>query len=686
MSSSSSSTYSGGDDNEFSRADEPIHEDFGFDGWDDSEITFDDAPIQKTAAAPAAQIHTEEAWPDLLESAAPIKKLSMTMKPIGQKDNNDDDNADEDFYDGDMEDDENVIDEEEAMRATPVPTPKSQTEETLVVDENDIEDEDLDVEKEEDEAREAEEEAAEKKRRAEEEERTLQRKQEQADREKREADEAVAKVRAEREKAEKARRDAELAAQKAVKERKEADDAKRVAVAQQPSEKEKPKPATPKPAVTATPKAAAKPAADLDPIPKESAPAFVERTDDAANMPAKSRFMQSSAAISPKSTNDYDSLLVEHAVKPLQLTNSRKDEESLNLIGDALKGLFEYVATPSSKRAPTFKNNFYVAKSKDVTSDTLTRVQSAMNFISKLKPVATDVNNRELYKKTTLETSIEPLLRNIAHTLCAYVTSQQNVPTSTRRALSQALIADVIQKSEKGQIAHAALLLAFVVGNLLLSEAAALKTAELVAETPHKKNEFHALRVRIVNEVAAFVASADYAMPTASVVKQTMESIASVSKTFDSAALKYSPTETNLNGHKSYGTALAVMLREYVRYNPVNRSLAEGGSAPLVQLLFQVNLLMPDTIMYPRATFDVLAGMLDGVKGALSAVDVESDRTQIIELWNRVKKLLGGQSDYLSSSSLTQQKQTKVESVKPVAAKTTTDKFIRRFADDSDSE
>lgn len=651
MSSSSSSSYGTDDQDVVSNVDANADHDDGFDGWGiDNEISFDEP------AAPAAAFSSvtnankissvnEEAWPEVFASKA---SANINTVPIGQNEADEE----EDYYEGDMDDEDMTVEIVKEQQTESKQSVEAESEDVGDDDDDDEENASIRAVREEEEARLAQRDAEEKRRTAEQQERLLQRKKEQAEREKKEADEAANRVREEREKAERARREAELAAQKAEKERKEADQA---------TEKAK--------------RDRAKPA-EVDPIPKETIPGYFDRTSDTNT--AASTESSPSKIVAPTNANEADVLLAQHSNAPQQIVKAQSSSHELETVKASLQQLFQYVSSPAESRAISFRNSHFSARSKDVTVNTVERVRSALSFTKNLVPTGTKTAlDFDRLKPTT---NIEPLLANISQVLAAYVASQRNVESQTRRALSLALITAVIDKTDRENLANTALILAYVVGSLLISEAGQLKTAEMVAETESKKKQFRVLRAKIVTDVNDFLSATRTAMVGGEYKKKFIDSVAEISSSFPSAAEKYAFAANPVFGKKSYGTALAMLLREFVRYNPVNTIAV--GTELLTQLLLQSFSIMPDIIIYPVAMYDVLAGMLDGIRGLLSVVDVESDRKKILEFWSVVSKALSGQA---LSAANSKQPAAQLSAAAPIKQSATT-KFRHRFATDSDSE
>jgi len=87
--------------------------------------------------------------------------------------------------------------------------------------------------------------------------------------------------------------------------------------------------------------------------------------------------------------------------------------------------------------------------------------------------------------------------------------------------------------------------------------------------------------------------------------------------------------------------------------------------------VFQANMLMPDLIMYPEATYDVLSGMLDGLKGTFNVIDSAQDRQKVIAAWNQIKTDLSDQTSYLSANSHATVSKTETKSSQPTTTKPT---------------
>jgi len=428
--------------------------------------------------------------------------------------------------------------------------------------------------------------------------------------------------------------------------------------------------------VTTTPSSTTK----VEPIPKESIPELANRGEE-ADEAKEAKSTESSPIVQSKemqktleTAKDVQEILEKNLNEKNKVVDSAKDAEELKKLRDALAEFHKYAATPNDKRAVSFKNNIFNAKSKDITVSHEKRLFLALKCLEKmtaLPSIGVKDADKTRFVRTTPNLSVDSLMSQLSHALAAFISSQENVPSATRRALAQALIADVTKSSSaNSSVARTTLILAGTIGNMLLSEAASLKTASLVTSSQEKRTMFDGLRRKIIADVDKFVEAISVAVPSAAATKKILQQISAVSENFRTAALKFS----SISGHESgksgdsYATSLSMLLRQFTQYGP---SVTEYNANQdfVTMLIFQANMLMPDLIMYPEATYDVLAGMLDGLKGTFNVVDSAQDRQKIIASWNQIKTDLSDQTSYLSENSHATVAKTETKSSQPTTSK-----------------
>lgn len=633
MSSSSSSEAGEYSDHDFSVQGDTHIDDKDFDGWDDNPITFEtdtnnkDADEQ-TGSNTTKSVQIDESWPSFDEPVAVVMKRSV---PVGQ---NEEEEEDEEIYEGSLQA-EDIEEEEEGGGED---------------DENEQQEETPAQKKirEEMEARQAEAEAAEKKRRLEEAKRALDKSKADSEREKREAVEAEKKRREEEEKVRKAFRDQQEALKKAEKERKEADEAAAAKKTPQPSPMKQQPPAPAK-------------HTEVQPIPKETIPDLNRRARETAAMEDEPQQQTQQKVTSVSSTaKELDDALAKHSNDNNQFQKAVRDPKILDRLRAALDEFHQYAKTPIAERSYTFQNEFFNASSKSITNDVRMRLQEIVEAAKKLTVGEKD-EDRLFYEVSPYSTAVEPLLKQLSHALCAYITSQEKVDPQQRRGVAGALIADVIVKADPENVARTTQILACTIADLLCSEAAALKIAELVSEG-EKKKLFRKLRVLILNDVTAFINSINASTATA---EKIMQQISVVSSSFEEIANNFTAIKTegsqkpSTNKRMSHGMVLSILLRQYVLYNPAVRNFFTDNEDARASLVYQSNVIVPDLIMYPEAMYDVLAGMLDTIRASFNVISKTEDRTRVMLVWNQIKKELTSQVGYLSQSEQAPKAETK---------------------------
>lgn len=638
MSSSSSSDAGEYSDHDFSVHGDAHTDDKGFDGWglDDEQITFDtsnnndddDNPEETGNSATKPALVVDDGWPSFDEPTAVVMTRSV---PVGQNEEEEDD----EIFEEEEQDEDVVVDEEETNNQAESLAQKKAREEM--------------------EARQAEAVAAEKKRRLDEAKRALEKSKTDSEREKREAAEAEKKRREEEEKVRKAFREQQEALQKAEKERKEAEEAAAAVKAKKPTA------ISPMKQQPAAPAVAPKKNADVPPIPKETIHDLNRRARETHDN-QEEKVPQQKAPVSTPTAKEIDDALAKHLNEKGQFQKAARDQKVLDRLRAALDEFHQYAKTPIAERDYTFQNEFFNASSKDFTKEGTLRLQSIVDAAKKLR-VGEKNEARLYYEVSPFDPSVEPLLKQLSHALCAYITSQAKVGAQQRRGVASALIADVIYKSDPENMARTAQILAVTIADILCSEAAALKIAELVSEG-EKKKKFQDLRVLILGDVISFINSISASTGAASKI---VNQIAAVSSSFEELAYRFSAINTegkekhgvNNNKRMSHGLVLSILLRQYVLYNPAVRNFTTDNDDARASLTYQSNIIVPDLIMYPEAMYDVLAGMLDGVRSSFNIVSKTEDRTRVMLIWNEIKGELNNQVGYLLRAKMEQAKVTR---------------------------
>ena len=432
--------------------------------------------------------------------------------------------------------------------------------------------------------------------------------------------------------------------------------------------------------VTTTPPSTKK----VEPIPKESIPELADRGEEADEAKQAKSAESSPPIVQSKemqktleTAKDVQEILEKNLNEKNKVVDSAKDAEELKKLREALTEFHKYAATPNEKRAASFKNNIFNAKSKDITVSHEKRLFLALKCLEKmtaLSSIGVKDEDKTRFERTRPNLSVENLMSQLSHAFAAFISSQENVPSLTRRALSLALIADVVKSSSaNNSVARTTLILAGTIGNMLLSEAASLKTASLVTSSPEKRAVYDGLRRKIIADVDKFVDAISAAIPSAAATKKILQQVSAVSVNFSTAALKFSPVSGHEAGKsgESYATLLSMLLRQFTQYGP-SATEFNANQDFVTMLVFQANMLMPDLIMYPEATYDVLSGMLDGLKGTFNVIDSAQDRQKVIAAWNQIKTDLSDQTNYLSANSHVTVSKTETKSSQPTTTTTTT--------------
>lgn len=529
-----------------------------------------------------------------------------------------------------------------------------------IENEEESEDSDSDSDEVASEKRKAETLAAEKKRRLEEAKKALEKT--QSEREKHDAEEAEQKRLEEEAKARKELLEKQEAQKKVDEERRKAEEA-----ANQRKQQEK--------------------RTTVPPIPKESMPDFNRRRAETGKEENPVE-----GFVTPK---EADVVLAKHNNTPNQIAKVSRDPKTLNRLRAALEEFHNYAKKPAASRDSSFQNEFFNAKSKDITVESVARLRNVIDSMKKLQIGGDEQDSDRLLYELDDEAvaPLEVLLKNISHALCAYVTSQVHVSSERRSGLAKILIAQVTKHADEHNIARTTQILSYTIACMLLSEAAALKTAALLS-SDEKKQVFISLRQKIVDDVSNFIKATNAFIPSEAETKKILLQITNASALLEKAE-QTAIGNTSKQTQQSRALNLSVLLRQFVRYNPAIPYVGTDNGGALALLVYQSNLLVPELIMYPEALYDVLAGMLDGLKGTFNVIDKPADRKKVIDLWNEIKESLTEQTNYLASSSktsgpakTTQPKPTLIDAkriasqpAKPVQE----EKFLRRF-EDSDEE
>lgn len=344
-----------------------------------------------------------------------------------------------------------------------------------------------------------------------------------------------------------------------------------------------------------------------------------------------------------KTAKDIDELLKNNAKQTGQAAEAQKSAASLMKLQKALQELHAYMHEPVHSRAPVFENGFFSAQSKDVTEKSAQSVNAALGALNSLastgKSTATSSDENEDI------TTMSDLTEKISRVLFQFISSVVAVPSEKRRAVAQALIARVVEASERMRYARTAQMIAFTLAQMLVSEAASLKTASLVASSDEQKLLYLTLRAKILTDIENFVEKAQAVVPTDASMKNIFDKIVQISSKFASVATHYTPISGNNDGAEktSHAVELSALLRLYVRNNSAT-SLFEGDETDyLTTLMLNSLFLLPDTLAFPEATYDVLSGMLSGVSSVIGIIENTADRARVIAYWKEIKIILSAQ-------------------------------------------
>ena len=150
-------------------------------------------------------------------------------------------------------------------------------------------------------------------------------------------------------------------------------------------------------------------------------------------------------------------------------------------------------------------------------------------------------------------------------------------------------------------------------------------------------------------------------IPTSESIAKLRGQIAKTSATFGAVAAQFAPiasdskTTSSSIADRSHATELAVLLRAYVRFNPAQKSYKIDTNF-LEPLQVCSMYLLPELIQWPVATFDVLAGMLDGLSALLGVVEPGSDRSRVLSHWNEAISVITDQLPEVAAPVVEQKK------------------------------
>jgi hypothetical protein len=213
-----------------------------------------------------------------------------------------------------------------------------------------------------------------------------------------------------------------------------------------------------------------------------------------------------------------------------------------------------------------------------------------------------------------------------------------------------------------------------------------------------------------VRDVRAFVSKASAVLPSAASAKKILAQVAEVGGKFAAIALRYAPIAGEQGGggaQRSHATEFAMLMRNFIRRHPVIQDKEAfsdaGGYAAL--LSFHSLFLLPELIVYPQATYDILAGMLDGLMATFGAIEKDDARAAVLANWKYMSKVLDYEARELeprvelvaaptpaapapttkAAASIASSAMTPKPLLSAGSAKKA-EEFVRRFAYDSDEE
>jgi len=332
----------------------------------------------------------------------------------------------------------------------------------------------------------------------------------------------------------------------------------------------------------------------------------------------------------PRTASEADKLLEQNSAKPGQITAAQQSAAALEHLRRSLQQFHAYVQTPAATRAPTFSNDHFRALSKLLTKSTARRVGSALAFVERMQVTGKNVvytNDLDV-----AQPSLSALYDETSHAMWHVIDSLHAQSSEKRKSLAMALIANVIQgcsQSNKNGIEATIVSLTRIVMSCLISEGIALSAAAVVAQADD--NEIYKQIIGMIErDLGAFldeVASIKY---TSSIIEKTLTRISDVSKKFEAAAVRYAPIGNDGGGEKrSFAMVLAVNLCRIVEQDP---TYTKGTNQDFYLKAWNANLryatlLLPKTIVYPLATYDVLSGFLEGIRAAILAAPNATQET-----------------------------------------------------------
>ena len=342
---------------------------------------------------------------------------------------------------------------------------------------------------------------------------------------------------------------------------------------------------------------------------------------------------------------EIESMLAPHSINPGQIAEAQKSTEAMEKLRRALSEFHGYMWTPEKARAAVFANAYFTAKSKNVTLSMAAQVHVAQRAVQKLKVLSTKQDillKDDSGPAAEAESTTSNLDRRISDALWHFIESQNEVDETSRKAISLALVADVVHACSDLEIGGVIKVLASTFIFCLLSEAFALRVAAGVSG--EKGAKYDALFQKILRDIDAFIGSVTSLSLTPKAAEKTRAKISSVSKTFQASALRFAPIAgpEGKPPSRSYATELSLLFAKFVRHHPISRTIAKGSvtTADFGHLFSQTFLLMPKTITLPMATHDVLSGFLTGIANTITATNNAGVQKQISDWAKQLKEIV----------------------------------------------